>query len=447
MLSEYKIHAQETIKLAMPIAIGQLSHVMLGVVDSLMVGQIGAIPLAASALVNGLFFLILIFGIGMTTAITPLVAIKIGSKKNEECGIILRQALLVNIVFSVILMVCTYAFSEIIQFLNQPPEVVVYAQSYMKLLSYSILPFIIFQAYRSFIEGLSLTKPAMYINISANFVNAFLNWIFIFGNLGFPRMELDGAGYATLFTRCFIAVTIFIYVINKNEFKQYNPSLKFRGINLPVIKKIIRIGLPTGFQMFFEVGAFSFSAIMIGWIGAKELAAHQIAISLASITFMFILGISAAATIRVGNEVGRKDQTELRKAGFTAIIIAASIMAFFGSSFIALRNFLPTLFIDDVEVISIAASLLIVAAFFQISDGVQALGMGVLRGMTDVKVPMYIAFVAYWMIGIPLGYVLGFVFNFGVVGIWVSLSIGLSTAAILLSLRFNFNSKKLFKNK
>lgn len=435
-MENYGNHFKRTLKLAYPVAIGQLGHVMLGVVDSMMVGRVGAESLAAASLVNGLVFLIVVFGLGMTLAITPLVAITRGKNDFEQCGVILRQGLLINFLVSLLLSIIIYIAADLVFFLNQTPVVARLAASYTKILSFSIVPFMLFQSYRQFIEGLQYTKPAMTITLIANGVNIFGNWIFIYGNLGFKAYGLDGAGFSTLLTRIFMAISMIYYVILSRKFKPYDPSLKFRSINPSIIKKLLNIGIPTGLQHMFEVGAFAFSAVMIGWLGSKPLAAHQIALSLASITFMFILGISAAGTIRVGHAVGRQDKVEARNSGLSAILMAAGIMAIFGSCFIIFRNLLPLLYIDDPEVISLASSLLVVAAIFQISDGVQATGLGVLRGITDVKVPMLISFVAYWILGFPIGYILGFIFKLGAVGIWIGLLTGLTVAATFFTLRF-----------
>ena len=443
MIYNYQNHLKRTIALAYPVTIGQLGHVMLGVVDSMMVGKVGAIPLAASSLVNGLVFLVMVFGLGMSLAITPLVAIAKGQEDHKECGVVLRQALLINTTLAVLLTMAVYFLSDMIFYLNQTPEVARQAASYAKIIGLSILPFMIFQSYRQFIEGLFHTKPAMYITIIANFINAFGNWILIYGNLGFPAYGLDGAGYATLGTRIFMAVSMTVYVTTSRRFREFDPSPRLNQLNWTVIKKILNIGIPTGFQHFFEVGAFAFSAVMIGWLGSKPLAAHQIALSMASITFMIILGISAAGTIRVGNALGRKKILEVREAAFSAFLLAASIMACFAASFILFRNFLPTLYIGDMEVIPIAASLLVIAALFQVSDGVQAVGLGVLRGITDVKIPMLISLIAYWIIGFPVGYYLGFILNFGVQGIWIGLLLGLTIAAIFFTLRFHLKTKKM----
>jgi MATE family multidrug resistance protein len=313
----------------------------------------------------------------------------------------------------------------------------------MSIVGLSAFPLMIYQTYKQFIEGLSVMKPAMIIALSANLINALANWVLIFGELGFPKLGIAGAAWATFASRVFMAAAIMFFVMRNEKFKQYDVNFHFRGLDFKIIKKILRLGLPSGFQYFFEVGAFSFAVIMIGWIGANELAAHQIAINLASISFMAVLGISQAASIRVGNAMGEQSVSKIRKAGFTGIFLGASIMSLAGLTFILLNNFLPTLYIDDEAVISIASRLIIIAALFQLSDGTQAVGIGVLRGLTDVKGPTIITFVAYWIISLPIAYLLAFNFNLGVDGVWIGLLIGLTASAILLTLRFNYKSKHI----
>jgi MATE family multidrug resistance protein len=438
-----KKHIRETFILAYPVIIGQLGFIMMGVVDSVMVGEIGAAPLAGASLGNSFFFLIFIIGLGVAMSVTPLIAILVGAERFSECGIYFRQSLIVNMSLGLILMVIIVFCSDLFEFFNQPPEVATQASSYAKIIALSILPAMLFHTYKQFIEGFSIMIPAMVIAITANIINAFANWVFIYGNLGMPALGLDGAGWATFSSRVFMALTIALYVMNKEFFKKYDVNFHFRNVNFKVIKKILQIGLPSGFQYFFEVGAFSFAVIMIGWLGTNPLAAHQIAINLASITFMAVLGISAAGGIRVGNEVGKKDIFEVRRAGFTAIIMGASVMFICGIIFITFNKFLPTLYIDDEAVIKIASSLLIIAAIFQVSDGTQGVGIGVLRGLMDVKIPTLITFVAYWVIALPIGYVLGFIFNFGVQGVWVGLLLGLTASATMLTIRFNIKSRQL----
>lgn len=437
-----KRHITETVKLAVPVSIGQVGHVMMGVIDSLMVGRVGTVPLAAASLVNGLFFLVLVLGIGMTMAITPLVAIAKGKKDDDECGVILRQSLIVNMIFALLLLVMVFFGADLIVYLDQPPDVVEQANSYMKILSISVIPFLLFQVYRQFLEGLSLVKPPMIIAISANLFNAFFNWLFIFGNLGFEAMGLDGAGISTFLSRSLMAASLMIYVIKSEHLQKYDPSLNYRKIDKKLIKRIIHIGLPSGLQYFLEIAAFSFSAVMIGWLGAVPLAAHQIGINLASVTYMIILGIGAAGTIRVGNGVGLKDAREARKSGFTALSLSAGLMLCFAIVFITLRNYLPYLYVDDIRVIELASSLLIIAALFQLFDGLQATAVGILRGLTDVRIPLIISFCSYWIVGVPVGYYFGFKIELGTIGVWLGFLVGLACVALSLSYRFHRLTQK-----
>lgn len=441
MLTNYKTHLIATIKLAIPVIIGQLGLIMMGVVDSLMVGELGAEYLAAASLSNHIVILIFIIGLGISMAVTPLVAISIGAEKYDDAQTLFNQSLIVNLSSGIIMMAVIMIVSELIQFMNQPKSVVDYSVSYTKILAASIIPWMIYQSYKQFIEGQSITHPPMIITIAANFVNALVNWLLIFGNLGFPKLELDGAGWATFSSRVFMAFVIVLYANHSIRFKDYNLRLEFKKIQRKFIKRILRLGLPSGFQYFFEVGAFSFAVVMVGWLGAKPLAAHQIAINLASISFMAVTGISAAGSIRVGNAVGKADRIEIRKAGFSALMLGALIMFCSGILFVLFRNYFPTLYITDNEVIQTAASLLIIAALFQVSDGTQAVGIGILRGLTDVKIPTAITFIAYWLISLPIAYILGFIFELGVQGVWIGLLIGLTTSAILLTWRFNSKSK------
>lgn len=271
--------------------------------------------------------------------------------------------------------------------------------------------------------------------------NIFVNWVFIYGNLGAPALGLTGAGLATISSRIFMATVLMIVVMKSESLKRFDPTLKYRKIDFSIMKKLLSIGIPGGFQYFFEVSAFAASSIMIGWIGATELAAHQIALSLSSVSFMVAMGISAAGTIRVGNALGKNDVHGVRLAGFSAVFLCTMFMASAGLFFILFRNVLPGFYIADKNVIDIAAVLLVIVSFFQLSDGTQAVGLGILRGITDMKVPTYITLAAYWLLGLPSGYILAFKLNMGVRGVWYGLFISLTISAFLTMLRFHIKSK------
>ena len=435
-------HINDTIKLSYPVIIGQAGVIMMGVVDNLLVGGLGATALAAASVANSLFILIFILGIGVCTAVTPLVAISVGAGKEEECRTVFTQGHIVNIVVSTLLMLGTYFAADFFYLLHQSPDVVRLATPYTKILAFSMIPVLIFQTNKQFIEGFSVVRPGMVITITANIINGLVGWVLIYGKFGMPRLGLNGAGVATFSSRIFMAATITIYIFSSAKFRKLNLSLRIREINYSIIKKLLSLGVPSAVQYFFEVGAFTMAAVMVGWLGVAQLASHQIALNLASVSFMCTLGISTAGSIRVANAVGRRDTTEIRRAGFTAILLGEALMACFGLVFILFRNKLPAFYIHDPAVISIASSLLIIAALFQIFDGTQAVGIGILRGLTDVKGPTIITFIAYWIIGLPVGYILGFKFNLGVQGVWMGLMAGLITSAVLLTLRFNHKSKQ-----
>ncbi len=443
LLHNLKPDIRVTFRLAYPVMIGQLGHMMMGVVDSIMVGRLGPTPLAAAALANSLFFLILVIGLGITYAITPLVAMAVGRQRPGECGTVLRQGLLVCLVTAGVLALVILGISRLLPWLNQPAGVTAAVPPYLRILGLSIVPVMVFQVYRQFSEGVSQMIPPMIITIAANVVNAFFNWILIFGHFGLPAMGLVGSGWSTLISRCCMAVALVVFVLKARRYRVYHPDFHYRTVDWSIIRRLLKLGLGSGFQNFFEVGAFAGAAVMIGWLGTDALAAHQIALNLAALTFMCAVGVSAASSIRVGNAMGMKDRQAVRRAGFAALVSAGGMMMIFGVLFVLLRHVLPTLYIDNPRVIEIAASLLIVAALFQMSDGIQVAGLGILRGMEDAKIPTLITFAAYWVIGLPGGYLLGFRLGWGVQGVWVGLMLSLTASAIMLSWRFARNVRSL----
>jgi len=441
--STYKPHIKESMLLAYPVMLSQLGHVMMGVTDSIMVGHIGAEPLAAASLANVAFNVILLFGIGVSYAITPLVASAQGDHNNKNISDTLKHGLAINFINSLILVLVVYFGKNILYHIDQPAEVVALSIPYLDIITYSIIPTLLFQTFRQFSEGLSFTRIAMFVVIASNFLNIGLNYIFIYGHLGFPAMGLVGAGYGTLLSRIVMAIGIAVYIYQSPSFKEFRGGFSVGNYSRSLIKKMLNIGLPAGVQFIFEVAAFDFSAVMMGWLGAKTLAAHQIAINLATISYMTTTGLAAAATIRVSNELGKRDFRTMRTVGFTLVGLALVVMALWGLIFIVGRNFLPQLYIEDMEVIAIAAPLIVIAGFFQLADGTQVVCLGALRGMQDVKIPSLFIFIAYWVVGLPLGYFLGFKMGYGAIGIWTGLLIGLTLTAIAMFFRFHLLSKKL----
>jgi MATE family multidrug resistance protein len=443
LATNYRQHIRESLKLAVPVMLSQLGHVMMGVVDSLMVGHVGTLPLAASSLANVAFNVILLFGIGVSYAITPLVAAGQGENDNNKISSVLKHGLAINIINSFVLVTMVMAAKNILYHIDQPEDVVAEAIPYLGIITFSIIPTLIFQTFRQLTEGLSLTRIAMVAVIGSNLIHVPLNYIFIFGHLGVPAMGLVGAGWATLISRVIMAGGIALYVYNASQFRKFRQGFSIGNYSRALFSKMLHIGLPAGAQFIFEVAAFDMSAVMMGWLGTKTLAAHQIAINLATISYMTTSGLAAAATIRVSNELGKKDFGTLRTVAFVLLSLAMCIMFLWGLLFVGGRNFLPTLYVSDPEVIAIASPLLIIAGFFQLSDGVQVVCLGALRGLHDVKVPSVFIFVAYWAIGLPSGYLLAFKLEWGATGVWTGLLVGLTLTAAAMVLRFHRMSKKL----
>lgn len=443
----FRLHFPKTFAIAYPVMLSQLGQVTVGIADTMMVGRLGAVPLAAASLGNSIFFVVMMFGIGISMAITPLVAAADGKGRTKRISRVFQHGFLINSFFGVFLFLLILLATPTLHYLNQPEEVVKLAVPYLGIITLSLIPFMFFQTFKQFTEGLSQTKQAMLISIFCNLINVFLNWVMIYGNLGFPAMGLNGAGLATLISRVAMGVMMYWYVRRSKRYKPYRLGFGFKKLSFPMISKMLNIGVPTGFQFIFEAGAFSSAAIMMGWIGVDALAAHQIAINLASISYMMASGLSSAATVRIGNQLGKGDIKTMREIGFTIFGMVCVFMLFFAIVLISFRNFLPMLYIDDASVLGVTAGLLIIAGLFQISDGVQLVSLGALRGMADVKIPTIITLVAYWVIGLPLGYVLAFHLGLGERGIWYGLFIGLTLTAVLLVYRFDRTSRSLLRKK
>ena len=439
----YKENYKQTFLLAFPVVLSQMGHVMVGVVDTAIVGQIGTVEQAAVALASSFHLLVLVLGIGISFGVTPLVAAADGAKDHSQIASLLKHSIIVNTATGIVLFLALFCFSPVLSLLDQKTEVIDLAIPFLNVLMLGMIPLCIFSGFKQFAEGLSFTRVAMIITIGANIINVFLNYALVFGYWGFPKMGMMGSCWASFISRVIMAVAMFAYVYFNNHFKTYWSNFNFKNISKQLVTKILSLGIPSGLQWFFEIGAFSFAIIMVGWISPEAQAAHQIAVSMASITYMMASGLSAAASVRVGNKFGTKDKEGVRIACFSALFMVITFMAFSAICFIVFKDLLPVFFNTDPEVIRLASSLLIIAAFFQLSDGLQAVEIGALRGVQDVKVPTYIALTAYWIIGLPMSYVFGFTCNLGIQGIWYGLALGLLIAAVLLFLRFDYVSKRI----
>lgn len=445
MFSKYKPHYKSNLILAIPVVISQLGHVLVQLADSVIVGHfVGTIALAAVSLVNSIFSVMMVIGIGISYGLTPLIAQENGKKNYRECGKLLSNSLLINTITGILLFVITYfGLLLTIDSLNQAPEVVKDAKPYLGLLGFSIVPLMIFLTFKQFAEGLGFTRQAMVISIVGNVINVILGIIFVKGLFGIKPMGVSGVGLSTLIDRILMSVAIGYYVLKSKNFHIYLKNFALNRINKLQSLRILKIGGPVAMQYTFEVGAFSAAAILIGTIGAVEQAAHQVAINMAATTYMMASGISAAATIKTGNSFGRRDYSGLTLSANSNYHIVLVFMVITACFFIGLNEYLPLIYTTDPEVIYIASHLLIIAGLFQLFDGTQVVGLGILRGMGDVNIPTLIAFIAYWIIGLPVAYLLGIHFSLGANGVWYGLTVGLLISSALLFMRYRHTVHKL----
>lgn len=433
-------------KLAGPIVVGQVGQNLITLADTIMVGALGPLALGASAFAGSIFAIFLIFGIGMLAPITALFARAQGQENYPYGGVLLHHSLAISLGISAFVVGLLYILLNNLHLFGQTPEVLQMGRSFFEIIIWSVLPSLIYQTYKQFTDGVGKTKVAMYVMIFGVILNITGNYALIHGHWGLPRLGLNGAAYATLISRTLMAVLMIIIVHGSSHFKRYLTERWSHRFDRHLLKSILRLGIPNGLTYLFEVGAFSSAAVMMGWFGATPLAAHQITISLASTSFLVTLGIGIAASIRVGYELGRGDYSLARFAGFTAIKLGAAYMSLCAFGFFFLRHWFPTLYVTDMDVIQWAAQFFVVVAIFEIFDGIQAVAIGALRGMSDTQWPSFIAFFAYWIMGLPLGYLLAFHLGVGPVGIWIGLLIGLIIASGLLTWRFHILSHRFLRN-
>ncbi len=453
-LSTYTKEFSYNLRLAYPIILGMLGHTVVGIVDNIMVGKLGPTELAAVSLGNSFVFIAMSLGIGFSTAITPLVAEADGRKDVEGGRSAFHHGLYLCTILGAALFVIIFCSKPLISFMGQPENVVELAKPYLDIVAFSLIPLIMFQAYKQFADGMSETKLSMWATIIANIVNVVLNYLLIYGIWFFPELGIVGAAIGTIVSR-FVMLGYMHYMMNLRE--RFHPY--FKGFSLKEIKKsvniqIIKLGTPSAMQMFFEVALFTGAIWLSGRLGTTSQAANQVALSLASFTFMFAMGLSVAAMIRVANQKGLEDYNKLRLVAVSIFLLGAFMAVGFAVVFMLFHVELPKLFVDmkdastlaeNTEVVTIAAQLLLVAAVFQISDSLQVVALGALRGLQDVKIPMYMTFISYWVVGFPISIYLGLYTSFGASGIWIGLLAGLTTASVLLFIRFNYLTKKMIK--
>ena len=451
-LSQYTKEFKYNMQLAYPVIIGMVGHTLIGIVDNIMVGKLGSTELAAVSLGNSMIFVAMSIGIGFSTAITPIVAEADAEKDMSKIRSAFHHGLFLCVILGFSLFGLVVLAKPIMELLHQPKEVITLTKPFVDWVAFSLVPLIIYQGYKQFADGLAMTKVSMYAIVMANILHVIINYFLIYGVWVFPKMGILGAALGTVISR--IAMVLFMHIIlsRKKQLKQYFQNFSFDEIKKEMITKIVNLGLPSAMQMLFEVVLFTAAIWLCGTIGKTSQAANQIALSLASMTFMVAMGLSVVAMIRISYQKGLNDYKQLVIVARSIFLLAILIEIVFAVMFVALHQILPYLFlnmdnqsqfIENQEVIVIAAKLLLVAAVFQISDGIQVVVLGALRALQDVKIPMYITFVAYWIVGFPISFYLGKYTSLKAVGVWIGLLAGLTAAAIFLFIRFHYITKKM----
>ncbi|SDX11103.1 multidrug resistance protein, MATE family [Aequorivita viscosa] len=453
-LSDYTREFKYNTKLATPVILGMLGHQVVALVDNIMVGQLGSAELAAVSLGNSFMFVAMSLGIGFSTAITPLVAEADGEGNREKGKSSFKHGLFLCIVLGIALFALVMLSKPLMYMMKQPPEVVDLAMPYLTLVAASLVPMIIFQGFKQFADGMSMTRFPMYATFVANLVNVLLNYMFIFGKLGAPEMGVVGAAIGTLASRVVMVFYLWFLLSRQKQSYYFVTGIKIFTLSKAMLKKLLNLGFPSAMQMFFEVGIFTSAVWLSGILGKNPQAANQIALNLASMTFMVAMGFSVAAMIRVGNQKGLQNFKELRRVAISIFLLTSVLSLIFAVGFILFNGSLPKIFLDydnlaqfadNSEVVLLASQLLIIAAIFQFTDGLQVVALGALRGMQDVKLPTVFTFIAYWIIGFPISYYLSMHTSLESMGIWIGLLAGLTASAIMLFIRFNYLSKKLIR--
>ena len=424
--------------------VGQLGQILVSVADSIMVGKfLGTIPLAAISLAVSILIIPMVFAIGVAFGLTPLIAGADGKDDPAEAVKYFKNGIVLNSILGLLVYGVLAIFAQFAHLFGQDERVVSEAMPYLHIVGLSIIPMMAFFAFKQFAEGLSDTKAGMRVSLVANLLNIVLNYPLITGWGPFPELGLAGAAVATLSTRFLMVAGMAIYIRKHKKFAAYWTYWRSTEITWRSIRDILAIGVPSGLQLVFEAGAFAMSGVIVGMIGPVQQAAHQIALNIASVSYMMVSGLGAAATIRVGNQLGRRDIPMLRIAGQSLFHLTLAMMVLTMILLISLRHLLPEFYSSDPEVLHYTAVLMIAAGIFQLPDGLQATTLGALRGVQDVNIPTIIAFVAYWIIAVPMCYYLGITEKMGPLGVWIGLTIGLVIASITLYLRFQHKVRRI----
>ncbi len=432
-------HYAGLLKLAIPLVLTQAGQMTMQLVDNAMVGRYGTPELAAASFANNIYIVVMLFGLGVFMGITPLVAHARGAGDDSQIAATMKSGFALSLLLIPAITLISWSVLWIVPYMGQTEEVVRLAVPYYRSLVVSIIPLLLFTLIKQIGEGLANTFAAMAVTIACNILKIFLNYGLIFGKWGFPELGLIGAGYSTVVSRLAMPLLLYGAFLCVKPIRRYFAMMRAAKVSLREVQNILRIGLPIAVQLVLEVSSFAFSAVMMGWLGNVALASHEIAIGLASFTFMIANGVAMATTIRVSFQLGTRDLVSLKLISYSAVYLVLGYMGLCGAGFLLLRHHLPYIFTADARVVAQAASLLAVAALFQLFDGLQVICLGILRGFADVKIPMFISVFSYVIVGLSVSYVCAFPLGMGPEGIWYGFLAGLVFAGSLLALRIKMN--------
>ena len=439
--SVYKKHYKETIRLGVPIMLGQLGIIIVGFADNIMVGHHSTAELAAASFVNNFFNLVFIAGMGFSYGLTPIIGGYFARKEYAKAGETLKNSLCINFAVGLTLSLCMLVLLLNIHILKQPEELMPYIVPYYILQLFSVIFTMLFNSFKQFSDGTTDTVTPMCVMLGANVLNIIGNYLLIYGNFGCPELGLTGAGISTLASRILTFVIFCILFARHSRYKLYREGFKKGTINRTSIGNLARLGLPVGFQMGVETGSFSLSVIMMGWLGSTALAAHQVAGVITTLGFMVYYGIAAAVAIRVSNFRGWNDWPAIRHASFAGLHLVMGTATIVVLLIFIFRNNMGYIITPEKEVVELVALLAWSIILYQAGDGLQILFANALRGIMDVKIMMLFSFIAYFVISLTSSYLLGFVMGYGIVGIWMAFPLGLTSAGILFWLRFLYKTR------
>lgn len=420
------------VKLALPVAAAHIANMAMQVVDTLFVGRIGAEAIGGVSAGSAIYAVVMVLGIGIMLGVDYLVSHSFGAGKIEDCHRSLVQAVYLAVFFSIPCMVLMYFSGSWFAAFGIEPGVAAQGERYMRWLTWSLLPLLLFTAYRQYLQALGVAAPVMVIMVLANIVNAFANWLFIFGNWGMPKLEISGAGLATCIARVYMLVALVLYIYLRDRRLNLGLSKVSWQISRARMRELLRLGLPAALQLGLEVGVFAFVTLLAGRLSATALAAHQIVLHIASVMFMVPLGLSVAAAVRVGHALGQGSRHRAARIGWTALGLGAGFMCVSGVTLYLIKIPLLSAFTKDATVIATGGTLLLIAAFFQLFDGVQVVATGVLRGIGNTRASLMANLLGHWGLGLPVGALLCFRVGWGASGLWIGLCLGLIAVALML---------------